>query len=60
MSLKDKLIDCKYLFENNFKQSLSYLYYHFKTLKLETFQNHFVINIPYVNIENESVNVKWD
>lgn len=58
-SLKDKVIDVKYYFETNFKDSLNNLYFHSKKLQNNTFEAKFLHNIPYIRMEQEQISIKW-
>lgn len=59
-SLKDKLVDCQYFFEVNFKRNLSYIYHNYELNKKQIFENEFVKNVPFVTIKNGDIYIKWD
>lgn len=59
MSITDKLLDCKRLFNMYFKRQLNWIYRFYQQKNESLFQTNFVDNIPYVRVVNNEIQIKW-
>lgn len=59
MSMKDKLLECKYFFDTIFRQHISYLNYQLGNDASHLFRMKFIDNIPFITIQNGEINIKW-